>query len=60
MSMKSIEVFKGFSESGIDDAILNALKNAGNPIHFEIIETIGTRDNKAFRKYQAILKLKKS
>lgn len=54
--MKSIEVFTGFSESGIDDAIQNALDNAGNPIHFEVIETLGSRDNKAYRQYQATLK----
>ncbi|MCL9684454.1 dodecin family protein [Legionella maioricensis] len=54
--MKSIEVFTGFSESGIDDAIQNALDNAGNPIHFEVIETRGSRDNDAYRQYQATLK----
>lgn len=56
MCMKSIEVFTGFSESGIDEAIQNALINAGNPPHFEVIETIGSRDNNAYRKYQVTLK----
>lgn len=54
--MKSIEVFIGFSESGIDDAISNALHNAGNPIHFELIEILGSRDNRAFRQYQATIR----
>jgi flavin-binding protein dodecin len=54
--MKSIEVFTGFSESGIDDALQNALDNAGNPIHFEVIETIGSRDNNTYRQYQVTLK----
>lgn len=54
--MKSIEIFTGNSESGIDEAIQNALDNAGNPLHFEIIETQGSRDNQAYRHYLAILK----
>ena len=54
--MKSIEVFTGFSESGINEAILNALNSAGNPMHFEVIETVGSRDNKTYRQYKAILK----
>lgn len=57
--MKSIEVFTGFSESGIDDAIQNALENAGNPAHFEVIETLGSRDNNVYRRYKATLKSKK-
>lgn len=56
MSMKSIEVFIGFSDLGINDAIQNALNNAGNPLHFEIVETLGSGDNNDFRQYQAILK----
>jgi flavin-binding protein dodecin len=58
MYMKSIDVFTGFSESGIDDALQNALNNAGNPIDFEVIETVGSRDNMANRQYQVILKKK--
>ncbi|CEG55666.1 dodecin domain-containing protein [Legionella fallonii] len=54
--MKSIEVFTGNSELGIDEAIKNALDNAGNPSHFEVLETQGSRDDKACYHYQAILK----
>ncbi|BCA93883.1 hypothetical protein TUM19329_02440 [Legionella antarctica] len=54
--MKSIEVFTGFSESGIDDAIQNALDKAGNPIQFEVIETQWSRDNESNRQYHATLK----
>jgi len=55
--MKSIEVFTGNSELGIDEAIQNALDNAGNPSHFEVIETQGSRDDKSYRFYQATLKI---
>ena len=54
--MKSIEVFTGFSESGINDALQNALDNAGNPLHFEVIETQCSRDNNTYRQYQVTLK----
>ncbi|HAT9718996.1 TPA: hypothetical protein JBD64_14470 [Legionella pneumophila subsp. pneumophila] len=54
--MKSIEDFTGFSESGIDDAIQNALKKAGNPTHFEVVETLGSQDRQSDRRYQATLK----
>lgn len=54
--MKSIEDFVGVSESGIDDAVQNALKEAGNPRNFEVIETLGSQNNKAKRQYQVTLK----
>ncbi|HAT7073354.1 TPA: hypothetical protein JAN90_11415 [Legionella pneumophila] len=54
--MKSIEDFTGFSESGIDDAIQNALKKAGNPTHFEVVETLGSQDSLSDRRYQVTLK----
>ncbi|AGH55199.1 TPA: dodecin domain-containing protein [Legionella pneumophila] len=54
--MKSIEDFTGFSESGIDDAIQNALKKAGNPTHFEVVETLGSQDSQSDRRYQVTLK----
>ena len=54
--MKSIEDFVGFSESGIDDAVQNALENAGNPMHFEVVETLGSQNNKTRRQYQVTLK----
>ncbi|TIE00219.1 hypothetical protein DIZ66_16455, partial [Legionella pneumophila] len=46
----------GFSESGIDDAIQNALKKAGNPTHFEVVETLGSQDSQSDRRYQVTLK----
>ncbi len=58
--MKSIEVFTGNSELGIDEAIQNALDNAGNPSHYEVLETQGSRDNKDYCHYQAILKKNKA
>lgn len=57
--MKSIEVFTGNSELGIDEAIQNALDNAGNPSHYEVLETQGSRDNKDCL-YQAVLKKSKA
>ncbi|KTD34636.1 hypothetical protein Lmor_1169 [Legionella moravica] len=54
--MKSIEDFVGFSEAGIDDAVQNALENAGNPLHFEVVETLGSQKNKTRRQYQVTLK----
>ncbi|WP_152571537.1 dodecin domain-containing protein [Legionella norrlandica] len=54
--MKSIEDFTGFSESGIDDAIQNALKKAGDPVHFEVIETLSSQGNQSDRQYQVTLK----
>ncbi len=56
IAMKSIEDFTGFSESGIDDAIQNALKKAGNPTHFEVVETLGSQDRQSDRRYQVTLK----
>ena len=55
--MKSIGIFTGFSNAGINDAIQNALHNAGNPAHFEIVETVGTRDDKAYCQYHVTLKI---
>lgn len=54
--MKSIEDFIGFSEAGIDDAVQNALENAGNPAAFEVVETLGSQHNTANRQYKVVLK----
>lgn len=54
--MKSSENFTGFSEAGIDEAVQNALENAGNPTDFEVIETIGTHNNTDNRQYKVVLK----
>ncbi len=56
MSMKSIEDYIGFSESGIPDAIQNALEKAGNPMQFEVVETLGSQENKTTRQYKVRLK----
>lgn len=54
--MKSIDDFVGVSESGIDDALQNALKKAGNPTFFEVIEILGTQGHTSDRQYQVKLK----
>ncbi|WP_298624883.1 dodecin domain-containing protein [uncultured Legionella sp.] len=54
--MKSIEDFVGLSEYGIDDAVQNALENAGNPANYEVVETLGSQDNNTKRQYQVTLK----
>jgi flavin-binding protein dodecin len=56
MSMKSIKDFTGFSQLGINEALQNALQQAGNPRDFEVIETQGSQDNQTNRLYQVRLK----
>lgn len=56
MSMDSSKMYTGFSDTGIEEAISNALSHAGDPTHFEIVETLGCHDNNATCHYQAILK----
>ncbi len=54
--MKSIEDFVGLSEYGINDAVQNALENAGNPVDYEVVETLGSLSNNTKRQYQVTLK----
>lgn len=54
--MKSIEDFVGLSEYGIDDAVQNALEKAGNPLNYEVVETLGFLNNNTKRQYQVTLK----
>lgn len=54
--MKSIKDFTGVSQSGIQDAVLNALRIAGNPLHFEIVEILDSLDNRANRQYKVTIK----
>lgn len=54
--MKSIEDFVGLSEYGINDAVQNALENAGNPVNYEVIETLGSHNSTTKRQYQVTLK----
>lgn len=54
--MKGIKDFEGFSESGIYEAIQNALKKAGDPANFEVIETLGSQRTRTKRQYQVKIK----
>ncbi|HRD69347.1 MAG TPA: dodecin domain-containing protein [Legionella sp.] len=54
--MKSIKDFTGFSESGINEAMQNALLKADNPARFQVIEMRGSNDSKTNRQYQVTLK----
>lgn len=56
--MKSIKDFTGVSQSGIHDAVLNALKIAGNPLHFDVVEILDSLDNSANRQYKVTIKNK--
>lgn len=45
----------GYSTSGIDEAIQNALQKAGDHNHFEIVETRGSQIGEDERHYQATI-----
>ena len=45
----------GYSESGIDDAIANALSKAGDCKRVEVIETRGSQIGEDQRQYQVTL-----
>ncbi|WP_028389431.1 dodecin domain-containing protein [Legionella fairfieldensis] len=45
--------YTGYSDSGIDEAVQNALQKAGKHTHFEIIETRSSQIEKNTRHYQA-------
>lgn len=55
--MKTIKTgeYTGYSNSGIDDAIQNALQKAGEHTHFEIIETRGSQIGENKRHYQVTI-----
>jgi len=56
MFMNNSGDFIGLSNSGITEALQNALDQAGNPDHFEVIETRGSKDNQTLTQYQVTLK----
>lgn len=45
----------GYSDSGIDEAIENALQQAGEHAYFEVIETRGSQIGDSKRQYQATI-----
>lgn len=45
----------GYSDSGIDEAIENALRQAGEHAYFEVIETRGSQIGESKRHYQATI-----
>lgn len=49
------EDFTGYSDSGIDKAMEDALDKAGNPTQVEIVETRGSHINGDNRQYQVTL-----
>ena len=53
--MKNKGYFTGFSETGIDDAIQNALLEAGEFSKCEIVETFGVQDHLDQKQYHATL-----
>lgn len=54
--MKNTNDYTGYSETGIEEAIANALKKAGEPARFEVVETLGAQDQAEQRHYQVTLK----
>ncbi|QBR85245.1 dodecin domain-containing protein [Legionella israelensis] len=54
--MKNTGDYTGYSETGIEEAIQNALEKAGEPARFEVIETLGAQDQMDRRHYQVTLK----
>lgn len=55
MKTKDKGEYTGYSDSGIDEAIQNALRKAGEHTHFEIIETRGSQIGENKRHYQVTI-----
>ncbi|AHE65750.1 dodecin domain-containing protein [Legionella oakridgensis] len=55
MIAKKIGDFTGYSNSGIYDAIQNALEKAGEHVYFEVIETCCSQGGEHDRQYQVTL-----
>lgn len=51
--MKNKGYYIGYSQVGIEEAIENALQEAGEYTHCEILETLGIQDQQAQRHYKA-------
>lgn len=47
--------FTGFSNLNFKEAVQNALQNAGEYTHFEIIETLGSKISESQSSYQVTL-----
>lgn len=54
--MNGVTDFVGFSELGIHEAVQNALKKAGEPSHFEVVETLSSQNTKTKRLYEVRIK----
>ncbi len=50
--MKNTGYYTGYSQSGIDEAIENALQQAGEHSRCEIIETMGSQNHLDQKHYQ--------
>lgn len=55
MNNKKIGDFTGFSDTGIQEAIENALSQAGAHERFEVIETSSSQRDETNRQYQVML-----
>jgi len=55
MAEKKIGDFIGYSKLGIQEAIQDALKQAGEHMRFEVVETRCSRADEQHREYQVTL-----
>ncbi|KTD20161.1 dodecin domain-containing protein [Legionella londiniensis] len=55
MIIKKIGYFTGYSNSGIQEALENALEKAGDHLHFEVVETSCFQAGENDREYQVTL-----
>lgn len=55
MMIKRIGYFTGYSSSGIQEALENALEKAGEHLHFEVVETSCCHGEERDRQYQVTL-----
>ncbi|WP_133128578.1 dodecin domain-containing protein [Legionella nagasakiensis] len=55
MITKKIGDFTGYSDSGIYEAVQNALEKAGEHAHFEVVETCCSQGGENDRQYQVTL-----
>ncbi len=55
MTIKKAGDYTGYSDSGIDEAIQDALEKAGDHARVEIVETRGSQTNGDQRRYQVTL-----
>lgn len=55
MTIKKTGDFTGYSDSGIDEAIQDALEKAGDHARIEVVETRGSQTTDDTRQYQVTL-----